>query len=179
MFARLKKWEILLGGNIESIGRFEMELDSAMALQNLLERERLDIMDGIPDRNPCPPDAHIITRDLDPDLKIPKAMTLENAKFPKHWKTFIDQMSSIMPDIAKILAGDKTIGIFSTRVQKRGQNLFEGGNVVQISCEILENDVLRVQGRVYASMKAPCYECFMDLQKGDGVLHSACTCKNG
>jgi hypothetical protein len=179
MFARLKNWEILQGGSIEAIDKFEKEMDSAMALQNLKERERLGIMEAIPDRAPCPPDAHIITRDLTPDMKIPKPMTLANTKFPAHWVTFINRMSSIMPDITKILEGDENLKIFSERVLKRGHNLFSGGNVVQISCQMLENDIVRVQGRVYASMKAPCYTIFVDLQKGVGVIQSACDCKNG
>ncbi len=37
MFARLKKWEILSGGLVDSIDTKEMELDCAMALQNLIE----------------------------------------------------------------------------------------------------------------------------------------------
>jgi hypothetical protein len=178
MFARLKKWQILIGGDIESIDSFEKEMDSAMALQNLIEMERLGRMGSIPDRAPRPPNAHIITRDLEPDMKIPVPVTPENAKFPSHWKTFIDRMSGVVPDLRKILAGDETLKIFSERVLKRGHNLFSGGNVAQISCKMLENDVVRVQGRVYASMKSPCYTTFADLQKGDGVLQSACDCKN-
>jgi hypothetical protein len=179
MFARLKKWQILIGGAIDSIDFLEMEMDAAMALQNLNERFRLDIVDGIPDRAPCPPGAHIITRDLDPNMEIGKSMTLENARFPSHWKTFMSEMTSVIPDIDKILSADDHYYIFSKRVRKRGENLFLGGNVAQISCKIMENDVYRVQARVYASMKAVCYTTFVDLQKGDGVLRAVCACKNG
>ena len=58
MFARLKKWEILSGGSVNSIATKEKELDCAMALQNLIERVRLDIVDGIPARAPFAPNAH-------------------------------------------------------------------------------------------------------------------------
>ncbi len=43
MFARLKKWEILSGGLVDSIDTKEMELDCAMALQNLIERFKLGL----------------------------------------------------------------------------------------------------------------------------------------
>lgn len=179
MFARLKKWEILQGGNIEGIDAFEMELDSAMALQNLMERGRLELMGGIPHKAPCPADAHIITRNLTAKLSIPKAITQENAKFPPHWKTVIQRMASITPDLQKILKGDSQLQIFSQRVLKRGENLFSGGNVVQISSQVLNNDVVRFQARVYASMKIPCYTTFFEVQKGDGIIRSTCSCKNG
>lgn len=179
MFARLKKWEILEDGNIESIDMFEMELDCAMALQNLNERVRLGLMDGIPDRAPFTLDEHIITRDVEAKLSIPKPIRPENAKFPPHWKEVMQQMTSIVPDLQRILTGDPEIRIFSQRVLKRGENLFSGGNVVQIASQLLANDVIRFQARVYASMKIPCYTTFFEVQKGDGVIRSVCSCKNG
>jgi hypothetical protein len=179
MFALLKRFEILEGGQIDDIETLEMEMDSAMALHNLSERFRQGLMDGIPDRAPCPPDAHIITRDNEPNMKIGNPITQENTKFPSHWKKVMSDMTSVLPDIDKILNADENLSIFSQRVLKRGSNLYLGGNVAQISSKAMENDVFRFQARVYASMKAVCYTTFADLQKGEGVLCSVCDCKNG
>lgn len=177
-FPKLKKWEILQGGTIESIDTFELELDSCMALQNLIERHRLGLMAGIPARAPCVANAHIITKDVEPNMSIPKSITQDNKKFPAHWKEVMRLMTSVMPDIKRILKGGSDIDIFSKRVLKRGKNLHSGGHCVQISSQVLENDVIRYGAWTYASMKPPCYQTFFDVQKGVGVIRSVCTCKN-
>lgn len=179
MFALGKRFENCEGGLIDGIETLEKEMDVLMALHNLSERFRQGLMDGIPDRSPCPPDAHIITRDDEPNMKVLGSVTAENAKFPLHWKQFMSGMTSVLPDIERILKGDENLQIFSQRVLKRGSNLYLGGNVAQISCKLMENDVFRVQARVYASMKAVCYTIFTDLQRGEGVLRAVCDCKNG
>jgi hypothetical protein len=71
MFARLKKWGVLIGGSVESVEIMELELDAAMALQNLNELARLERMDLIPPRPQFAPLSHIITPDLEPSLRIP------------------------------------------------------------------------------------------------------------
>ena len=177
-FPKLKKWQILQGGNIESIDKFEMELDSCMALQNLIERHRLGLMEGIPARAPFVAYSHIITKDVEPNMSIPKSITQDNAKFPPHWKEVMRLMTSVMPDIKKILKGGSEIDIFSKRVLKRGDNLHSGGHCVQISSQVLQNDVIRYGAWTYATMKPPCYQTFFDVQKGVGVIRSVCTCKN-
>jgi hypothetical protein len=80
MFARLKKWEILSGGLVDFIDTKEMELDCAMALQNLVERFKLGLGADIPARAPFSANAHIITADLEPSMKIPAALALDSAQ---------------------------------------------------------------------------------------------------
>lgn len=179
MFGLSRRFENCEGGLIDNIVILEKEMDVVMALHNLSERCRQGLMDGIPDRSPCPPDAHIITRNDEPNMKVSGSITMENAKFPSHWKQFMSGMMFVLPDIEKILRADENLSIFSPRVLKRGSNLYLGGNVAQISCKLMENDVFRVQSHVYASMKAVCYTVFADLQKGKGVLRAVCDCKNG
>ena len=76
MFARLKKWGILSGGSVDSVDTLELELDAAMALQNLNDMDRLGLFHLIPARPPFAPSSHIITRDLAPNLKIPKGVNV-------------------------------------------------------------------------------------------------------
>ena len=75
-FAKLKKWGGLSGGSVDSIDTKEKELDCAMALQNLIERFRMNLQAGIPARAPFSADAHIITPDLEPSMKIPKTVAV-------------------------------------------------------------------------------------------------------
>jgi hypothetical protein len=179
LFARLKKWLVLQGGNVESIERREQEMDVAVALTNLNERVRQGLLGMIPGKAPCPPDAHIITRDLEPAVNIPDSMTAQNQKFPAHWKAFLAQMPSIVPGLSKVLKGEGEEAMFSTRVLKRGHNLFSGGFVAQFQLQILKHDVLRIQGATHASMRQACYTWFADLQQGRLLLQSACMCKSG
>lgn len=179
MFARLKKWQILQNGNVDSILIREKELDAAMALLNLNERDRQGLMDSIPERAPCPPDAHIITKDLEPKLNIPTGITERDVRFPSHWKPFLSWAPSLLPELRLVLKGEGREAVFSARVRKRGENLFRGGNVAQFQLQNLPNDVYRINGWTHASMKAACYGWFVDLQQGDVLVHSACMCKNG
>ena len=71
MLARLKKWEALSGGSVESIEIKYMELDAVMALQILNALARLNLMHIIPNRPQFAPGSHIISRDLEPSLKFP------------------------------------------------------------------------------------------------------------
>ena len=179
MFARLKKWEVLSGGSVESIEIKEMELDAAMALQNLNELVRLNFMHLIPDRPQFAPGSHIITRDLEPSLKIPKSVSVADAKFPQHLREFHGALSTIGPKLRKIIQAVPGNVIFTTRTLKRSENLFLGGNVLQIQAEEEGLGVWRVGFRVGASMKAVIYHCYARLRADEGVLHSCCECKNG
>lgn len=179
MFARLKKWLILSGGSVDSIEIKEMELDAAMALQNLNDLDRLGLMHLIPARPQFAPSSHIITPDLEPSLKIPKSVSVGDAKFPAHLVRFHGALSAIVPQLAKMVIGVPGHIIFTSRVSKRGENLFVGGNVLQIQAEQEGLDVWRVRFSVGASMKAWRYQCWARLRSVEGVLASCCECKNG
>lgn len=179
MFARLKKWEVLSGGTLDSIDLMEMELDVAMALQNLNELDRLGLMDRIPARVQFAPLSHIVTRDVEPSLKIPKAVNVGDRNFPPHLRQFHAALPAIVPTLLKIVGGVPPFLIFSPRVLKRGENLFLGGNVLQIRAEEEGLGVWRVCFRVGASMKLNVYNCYARLRGNEGVLASCCECKNG
>lgn len=179
MFARLKKWGILSGGSVDSVDTLELELDAAMALQNLNDMDRLGLLHLIPDRPPFAPSSHIITRDLEPNLKIPKAVNVGDRGFPQHLVRFQQALRGMAPSLLKIVNRDGNFNIFSPRVLKRGENLFLGGNVLQVRAELEDLDVWRVCFRVGASMKLPIYCCYARLRANEGVLASCCECKNG
>ena len=179
MFARLKKWGILSGGAVDSIDRKEIELDCAMALQNLIERFRLDIVAGIPARAPFAPDSHIITPDLEPSMKIPRGYPLNSEKVPIHVRKFHGALSTIVPKLEQILSAAGNERIFTPRLAKRGNNLFLGGNVLQYMVEEEDLGVWRVRISVGASMKTPIYKCYARLDANVGVLRQICECKNG
>ena len=179
MFARLKKWGILSGGTVDSVDTLELELDAAMALQNLNDMDRLGLLDSIPARPPFAPSSHIITRDLEPNLKIPKGVNVGDRGFPQHLVQFNEALRAITPNLLKIVNCDGQFNIFSPRVLKRGENLLLGGNVLQVRAELEGLAVWRVCFRVGASMKLPIYCCYARLRADEGVLASCCECKNG
>lgn len=179
MFARLKKWGILSGGSVDSVDTLELELDAAMALQNLNDMDRLGLLHLILDRPPFAPSSHIITRDLEPNLKIPKAVNVGDRFFPQHLVQFQQALRGMAPSLLKIVNCIGNFNIFSPRVLKRGENLFQGGNVLQVRAEFEGLDVWRVCFRVGASMKLPIYCCYARLRANEGVLASCCECKNG
>lgn len=179
MFAHLKKWQILQNGTIEEIEKLEKVMDVAMALHNLNLRDRDGLMEGIPAQKPRSIRGHIITKDGEPDFKIPQAMSANNTKFPSQWQTFKERMTVITPGLDLVLKKEGNDAIFSVRVIQRGKNLFQGGNVAQIQCQMRPQDVIRVKAVVHASMKSASYECFFELQKGDILIRQACMCKSG
>ena len=178
-FAQLKKFGILSGGTVDSVDTLELELDAAMALQNLNDMDRLGLFHLIPARPRFAPSSHIITRDLDPNLNIPKAVNVGDRVFPQHLVQFQQALRGIAPSLLKIVNCVGNFNIFSPRVLKRGENLFVGGNVLQVRAELEDLDVWRVCFRVGASMKLPIYCCYARLRANEGVLASCCECKNG
>ena len=178
-FAKLKKWGGLSGGLVDSIDTKEKELDCAMALQNLIERFRMNLQAGIPARAPFSADAHIITPDLEPSMKIPKTVAMDSVNMPAHVVRFHTALSSIVPKLSMVLLNVKGEGIFTARVEHRGMNLFSGGNVLQFMVAEEEFETWRVRVSVGASMKAPIYLCYVRLNANVGELEQICECKNG
>ncbi len=179
MFAKLKKWDVPTGGSVDSIDTKEMELDCAMAIQNLIELARFGRAGDIPARGKYSVNAHIMTKNVDPKMSIPKSLKLDSPKMPVQVVKFHQAMASIYPKIRKqvlSIAGDV---IFLPRLSKRGENLFKGGNVLQFMVQHDGLDVWRVRMSVAALMKFPTYKCFALLSKDEGVKAQACECKNG
>jgi hypothetical protein len=112
-------------------------------------------------------------------MKIPKAIKVSDAKFPNHLRAFAAAMAVLGPTIRKIVLGVGNFNIFSTRVDKRGQNLFLAGNVVQVTVEVEALDIWRVRFKVWASFKRVAYLCYVRLSAVEGVKDCICECKNG
>lgn len=179
MFARLKKWQILFGNQVDSIDRKEKELDCAMALQNLIELDRMDLLGMIPARPSFAPGCHIITPDLEPSMKFPAAVSLTSDKVPQHVRAFDTAMSSIAPLLKNLVQRIGSGSIFSERVVKRGDAKFLGGNVLQFQLQQRPLDQWWVRASVGASMKTPVYKCYFILDANKGVAGACCECKNG
>jgi hypothetical protein len=90
----LKFWQILQGGQWDSICLKEKELDVALALENLIPLERGGSMGAIKARAPFSPGAHIITPDQDVPLALPKEQSLQDANIPSHVKEFYEDLTS-------------------------------------------------------------------------------------
>lgn len=179
MFARLKKWEVLFDGVINAADTWEMEVDCAMALQNLLEMERLNILDMIPARPQFAPGSHIITPDLAPSMKWPKPVAWNNANMPSHLKDFHREMSTMAPLLRKIVLQTPDWVKFSPTVVKRGEAKFLGRNVLQVQVKKTPVGQWWVRLSVGASMKAPTYKCYCILDSNKGLVDQICECKNG
>ncbi len=178
-FAILKNWHGLFGGKCESIDTLEMELDSAMALDNLNLRHRLELTAGIPKRAPFAPNSHIITPDRDVDLHIPKSIALESPKFPAHLKHFHTALTSLVPHMSRAIQNDGKDALFSNRIVKRADNLLKGGNVLHIGVQDAGAGHWWVRVSAGASMKSTVYNCWVDLLENVGVVGQAGQCKNG
>ena len=170
---------MLFGALVESIDFKEMEVDCAAALQNLIELVRLEQIDTIPDKAPFSANAHIITRDLEPKLSIPKELRLDSPKMPQHVVGFHQAMTTMYPMIRKKALALPGNVIFPPRILKRGENLFKGGNVLQLMVQDLGHGEWCIRFCVAASMKFPMYKCFAVLSADHGINKQICECKNG
>lgn len=179
LFAHLKRYEGLLHQPADSIATLELQLDAVMTLYNLNKRAQLDLLRTILGRQRHPPGSHIITPNLEPPMKFPRALKVNDAKFPQHLRDFADAMSVLGPTVHKIVLGIAPHDIFTDRGRQRGQNLFLAGNVVQVTVEPEPLGVWRLRFRVWASYKRVSYLCYARLSSVQGVVASICECKNG
>ena len=83
-------------------------------------------------------------------MKIPKAVQVSDSKFPKHLRDFHAAMTLLDPTIHKLVLAVGHHDIFTTRTHKRGENLFLGGNVVQVVAEEEPLGVWRLIFKVWA-----------------------------
>lgn len=179
MFAQLKKWQVLQGGSSREIEMKEKELDTAMALHNLNLRVDLKLLGSIRAPPKHAAGSHIITSDEPPSTGIPWSVKPSDAKFPAHLKRFMSALPSLGPTLRKIVLGIPPCDFFTPRGQKRGENLFVGGSVLQIVVEEEPLGVWRTCFVVGASRKHWVYRCYARLNKDMGVLTAMCECKAG
>ena len=63
----------------------------------------MNLQAGIPARAPFSANAHIITPDLEPSMKIPKTVAMDSPKMPAHVVRFHDALSTIAPKLNMVL----------------------------------------------------------------------------
>ena len=179
LFASLKLFQILQGGQCDSIVTNKKELDVAMALQNLITRSCLGLMGGIPKRALFAPNSHIITKNNDNIFNPPKQRSIDDDDIPVHLKAFHEDLKSHGGELfnaLEILGEDQ---LFTTRHEKRGQNLKDGGNVLQVG--VYSNGLREwtVRFHVGAYMRSGGYNCYLKFQIGTNKFDSMCECTGG
>jgi hypothetical protein len=179
MFALLKLFLILQGGQCDSIVTKEMELDCALALLNLLTRERFDLMGDIPNRAPFAPSSLIITPTRENIVKLPTKIDMNDPAFPPHLIQFHTFLSYHVAEISKALADASADQIFSSRVAARGRNLLHGGNILQIGARHVNDGQWIIRVCVGASMKGVNYNCYVRMQLGSHHFETTCECIAG
>lgn len=134
-FAALKKWFILFGSDPTSIKTKKMELDLAAALENLRKRFKANLMGGIPARPPYPPDAHIITKPTDAQLKIPRQIDFKSDHFPRHLLDSYDFLRAVVPQHLVGVLGVGGDAVYSSKIMARAKNMRAGGHVLQLRAQ--------------------------------------------
>ena len=157
----------------------EKELDVAMALENLILLERGGSLDTIVERAPFAPGAHIITSDQDVPLSIPKARTVQDVDLPSHVKEFHENLTVHAKQIESWLWDGSKEQVFTDRVEKRGDNLVKGGNVLQLSTHRVIDRVWMVRAFVGAAMKGVIYKSFVKITIGSNLFDCTCECMAG
>ena len=94
LVALWKNW-LVCGVNFESFDLKQMNLGIAMALHTLLEREHLGFMYTIATKAMHVPGSHIIARDLEPQLKIPKRINIVDKAFSSRLHRFCSARISV------------------------------------------------------------------------------------
>jgi len=166
----LKQFQVLQGGQCDSIVLREKELDVCMALQILMQMHREGTMHRIPDKAPCLPNAHIITP---AEIKIPKFPTgakMTDQDFPPHLKRLREFLTYHVGTIRKWLNDASRDQIFSSRQEKRGRNLVQGANVLQLRVHERQEGVWLIRGTVGASMRGCSYVLYMETTRGTNNL---------
>lgn len=175
----LKKFQVLQGGQCESIVLKEKELDVCMALQILMQMHREDTMDRIPAKPPHLPHAHIITPTEHKIPKFPTVVKRTDQDFPRHLERFHEFLTSHVPTIRKWLFDASRDQIFSGRQEKRGRNLVEGANILQLRVHERRDGIWLVRATVGASMRGCSYDLCMELTQGTDDFWGRCECKSG
>lgn len=185
---RVKKPKVISTFSIDRIENVELEMDVICGMCNLKVLFRQNYMDmiapapaGAATRSAGIVNSQIFTTDLKPDLKIPAPSKMSTTDIPAHIQSFDTAMSWLLPGLEKTFKLEEDDYTFTGRVQKRGENLQNGGYVLQVRVQDLGDDLWRVQFTVAASMKFPIYKCHIELKRAlPGVIHrSVCYCKNG
>ena len=178
-FAALKKWFILFGGNSTSIKTKEMELDLAAALENLRKRFKANLMEGIPARPPYPPDAHIITKPTDAQLKIPRQIDFKSDHFPRRLLDLNDFLRAVVPQHLVGVLGVGGDAVYSSRIMARAKNMRAGGHVLQLRVQKSGMSDWWICASVGASMRITTYNCYLLVRENVGLVKQACDCLNG
>lgn len=104
---------------------------------------------------------------------------MDDADFPLNLKDFHCDLTSHARELKLALADDSKDQMFSSRIEKRGDNLLKGGNVLQVGAHHLGLQQWIVQFKVGAQMKGVDYNCYLRLQVGTKNFDTACECTGG
>ena len=171
----LKRHKVLQDGKADSIETKEKELDVVMCLSNgnLAATEK-----RLPDptsRPPHPKDAHIITPNLEVPQRYPEKLPKQ---LPPHLLDFEVALRTVAPDLKRTMERSHVHQKFSGRVVKRGENLWKGGNVLQIQVQNVELDLWWIKMHVAPSLRGGSYQCLLRFTKNSHAFESMCDCTN-
>jgi hypothetical protein len=172
----LKRHRVLQDSKADSIETKEKELDVVMSISNgnLAATEN-----RLPDHTGRPPHAegaHIITPNLDVPRRHPKKAPNE---LPQNVLDFQEAFHAVANDLKRTMERSHVHQKFSGRVVKRGENLWKGGNVLQIQVQNVELDLWWVKMHVAPSLRAGSYQCILKFTKNSHAFESMCDCTNG
>ena len=113
------------------------------------------------------------------ELRIPNRIELNSPQFPAHLLRFRAALTSLVPLLTQAIQNNGDNALFSNRIVKRAENLWKGGNVLQLRVQDAKHGHWWVRVSAGASMKGTVYDCWVDLLDNVGVVGQAGQCKNG
>jgi hypothetical protein len=176
---KIKEYAILQGSDIQNVAVLEKIMDNACAEHNLKTLFNQNHAGKIPKKGKYAPDAHIMTPDLEPSVKIPQVLDLRSPKVVPHVKQFHEALTSIVPFLEKALARGGERVTFQPRVLTRGENLLDGCQILQVRFQHEGDGLWTLLFYCGASWKSPVYKCYVQIKLGVGVLQNVCDCKHG
>jgi hypothetical protein len=180
--ADLKLAKIMTWNKISTVADFEKILDCVIALHNLRVLLKANPQFDIPPRRAAIPGEHIfkpLVPEKDVDLKIPA--DAPNLALPenRHIKSFKDFLPSAAGAMRNALELHGEEGIFYPTVRKRGENLYNGAYVLQLSVQEELLGVWTVKYLVGASYSYETHTGYFQMSRDNAVINSICDCFSG
>ena len=180
--ADLKLAKIMMWNKISTVADFEKLLDCVIALHNLRVLLKVNPQFDIPSRRAAIPGEHIfkpLVPEKDVDLKIPA--DAPNLALPenRHIKSFKDFLPSAAGAMRNALELHGKEGIFYPTVRKRGENLYNGAYVLQLSVQEELLGVWTVKYLVGASYSYETHTGYFQMSRDNAAINSICDCFSG
>jgi hypothetical protein len=180
--ADLKLAKIMTWNKISTVADFEKILDCVIALHNLRVLLKANPQFDIPPRRAAIPGEHIfkpLVPEKDVDLKIPADapnMALPENRHIKSFKDFLPSAAGAMRNALELHGKE---GIFYPTVRKRGENLYNGAYVLQLSVQEELLGVWTVKYLVGASYSYETHTGYFQMSRDNAVINSICDCFSG